>query len=67
MLKNVQRENKCRRVVRENSNIFQSFETLFLESLPLYRIRFDAFDVVADYPQPFGERPNARAEVDQIL
>ena len=67
MLKNVQRENKCRRIVRKGSNIVQSVKALFFESLPLYRIRFDAFDVVADYPQAFGERPNARAEVDQIL
>ena len=30
-------------------------------------IRFDAFNVVTGRPQPFGERPDARAEVDQIL
>jgi ubiquitin-protein ligase len=67
MLKNIQRENEWRRIVWDGRNILQSVKTLLLEPLPLYRIRFDASNTVTGRPQTFGKRPNARAEVDQIV
>jgi len=54
-------------MIRGRRNAGESVKALFLESFSLHRVRFDALNLVTGRSQPFGERPNTRAEVDQIL